>query len=84
MQGTSHWKAWLDDHKVDAARRVAIRIGKLVDLELVDLSIEPYFKGGFVTAWVCVHDVLDRNELLVAAIGRTAPGKRLDSRRFDS
>lgn len=69
MRGTSRWKAWLDARTPDAGRRVTNCIAKKLSLEQLDFSIEPYPDGGFVASWTCVHDVVDANALIVAAIG---------------
>lgn len=68
MHAVSHWKVWLDAHTHEAARRVTKRIAEKLGLELVDVSIEPYQKGGFVAAWTCLHDVPDHNATIVAVI----------------
>ena len=69
MHAASHWKVWLDAHTPEAGRRVTKRIAEKLGLELVNFSIEPYPKGGFVAAWTCLHDVPDRNAAIVTVIG---------------
>jgi len=69
MQAASHWKVWLDARTPEAGRRVTSRIAEKLGLELVNFSIEPYPKGGFVAVWTCFHDVADSNAAIVATIG---------------
>lgn len=56
MRRTAAWKAWLDVRKREAAERVCSRISEKLGLQLLELSIEPYVKGGHVAAWTSVHD----------------------------
>lgn len=86
MDAASHWKVWLDAHTPEAGRRVTERIAEKLGLELVDFSIEPYPKGGFVAAWTCLHDVPDRNAAIVAVIGhgqKVANGWSLSGSVYD-
>jgi hypothetical protein len=70
MQRTSIWKAWLDARTREAAERVCSRISEKLGLELLDLSIEPYVKGGQVASWTSPHDIVDVCAFVVDVIGR--------------
>jgi hypothetical protein len=74
MQRISIWKAWLDAHTHEAAERVCSRIQKELGRDMVDLSIEPYHKGGHVASWTHTHDTVDANAVVVDVI---ATGQRI-------
>ena len=68
MKAKSYWKAWLDAHKSAAAARVVSRLAARLAADLVDLSVEPYHKGGFVASWWLAHEVPSTDGLIVDAI----------------
>jgi hypothetical protein len=77
MLRKSTWKAWLDARTREAAERVCARISEKLELELLDLSIEPYPKGGHVASWTSPHDVIDVRAFIIEVIGR---GQQIASR----
>jgi hypothetical protein len=74
------WKAWLDAHTVEASQRVCKRIEEKLGLELHELKVEPYHKGGHVVSWVCLHEAPDAAAFMIDVIGcgqQIASGWRL-------
>jgi hypothetical protein len=70
MQRTAAWKAWLDAHTREAAQRVCSRTSERLGLELLELSIERYIKGGHVATWTTCHDVESVHAFIVEVIGK--------------